>query len=146
MKAIAIQAPFASFIAMGIIDVWNMPFKTDYRGRVLIVADKPRETSEQEDKIPVLWHHILYNNDLMHNMGDIFYINLFTFVQYPVGEVVGYVDIVDSSDNPNNFVGNPWYQGGIAWRFANPHFYEPEYDDEVITDIPDACVFLIYPK
>jgi hypothetical protein len=146
MKAIAIQAPFASFIAMGIIDVWNMPFKTDYRGRVLIVADKPRETSEQEDEIPVLWHHILYNNDLMHNMGDIFYINLFTFAQYPFGEVVGYVDIVDSSDNPSDFMGNPWYQGGIAWRFANPHFCEPDCDDEINVDIPDTCGFFDIPK
>lgn len=139
MKAIAIQPPFASFIAMGIIDVWNMPFMTDYRGRILIVADKKRMTPEEENAIPKLWHHIFFNNDMMYNIGDIFYMTFFSFAAYPVGEIVGYADIVDCSDNPKEFEGNPWYQGGIGWRFANAHFCEPNYDEKPAIKIPDTC-------
>ena len=133
MKAIAIQQPFASFIAMGIIDVWSVPFTTDYRGRVLIVATDKGDAQS----LPSVWRHVLYNHDMMHNMDDIFFIDMDDIVSYSLSMVVGYADIVDSSDKPEDFDGNIWYRGGTALQFVNPHYFNAGLVHEV-KDFPQG--------
>ena len=142
MKAIAIQQPFASFIAMGLITEWSMPFATDYRGRILIVASAEGLSREEVRQLPATWLHILYNHDMMHNMDDIFFFDYDDIVSYPLSCVVGYANIVDCSNNAEDFEHSTWYRGGTAWRFANPHYYKFDdlrvatfYDD--FFEIPD---------
>lgn len=133
MKAIAIQQPFASFIAMGLINVWSMPFATDYRGRVLIVASDKGLSKEEAHQLPQTWLHILYNHDMMHNMDDLFFNGYDDIVSYPLCCVVGYANIVDCSDKAEDFEYCTWYRGGTAWRFANPHYCK--FDDLPVTAI-----------
>lgn len=121
MKAIAIQQPFASFIALGIIDVWSMPFATDYRGRVLIVAKNHFLRKSGVKKFPKLWNHVLYNHDMLNNLGGIIWDDIQPTC-YPMGEIVGYADVVDCSKNPDNFSDSFWYRDGITWRFVNSHY------------------------
>lgn len=87
MKALSIRQPWASLIAMGIKDVENRTWKTNYRGEFLIHASK---TFDRQGMIYLL------NNE------EIYGVSTSTFSTMPRGGIIGKAEIVDCVRDSNS--------------------------------------------
>lgn len=103
MKAITIKQPWASLIALGIKDIENRTWKTNYRGRVLI------HSSAKPDVEP----YRLFNDDqisaIEKQVGNI----LEVFESYDHNSmIIGSVEIVDCVQNDPSV----WAEKGV-WNW-----------------------------
>ncbi len=107
MKAISIQQPWASLIALNIKPIENRSWKTKYRERVLIHASGKSAgdirnilTEEQEMSLPAI---------------------AFLSENYPTSAIIGEVTIVDCVQNHPSIWAE---QGCWNWVLENPVMYE----------------------
>ena len=112
MKAITIKQPWASLVAVGLKDIENRSWKTNYRGRVLIHA----AAAPVKEGLAALNNTQLF--DLMNRENW-----EAEFESLPNGSIVGSVEIVDCVQNHPS----KWAQEGFwHWVLANPVlFHEP---------------------
>lgn len=136
MKVLTIKQPWATLVALGVKDIENRTWKTNYRGRIYIhSAAKPsfnslvsNLTKDQIDQI--------VNTPIRLDASDEYYTK---------SAIIGEVDIVDCVVNHSSIwaektdilygaytVGKPIYN----WVLANPVFYE-----EPILNVKGALSF-----
>lgn len=113
MKALAVKQPWASLICNGLKKVENRTWKTNYRGKLLIVASKtPDPVLRHFDELPAEWYDTILNN--------IYYGNLPELEHLPNSAVIGFADLVDCSDNEKDFpMDEIWYTGAVGWKLEN---------------------------
>lgn len=113
MKAITIKQPWASLIVVGLKDIENRSWKTNFRGRVLIHAAKsPVKGGWDALNETQLKKSFGYKDKLYGDKEEL-----------PFGAILGSVDIVDCVQNHTS----PWAEkGDWNWVLANPvMFPEP---------------------
>jgi hypothetical protein len=109
MKALSIKQPWAYLIAMGIKDIENRSWKTNFRGRIYIHASKTPDLSKEViasilrriDGKEAAEFMLAYQHDLVF------------------GAIIGEVDIVDCVTKSDS----PWFEGPYGFALANAVMY-----------------------
>ena len=120
-KALSIKQPYASLIALGIKDIENRTWKTNFRGRIYIHA-----SSKYHDDF-----NNLVSDSQIKSMQD----NGFLFSGLIYSAIIGEVDIVDCVINHHSIWAEKTYyiesELGIYsdeptynWVLANPVMYD----------------------
>lgn len=122
MKALSIQQPWAYLIVHGFKDMENRRWRTAFRGRVYVHAGKKFDgeglawLTDNTPEVP---------NDFVGKAmaGDTSAYEVLMELdpdEYPVGAIVGEVDIVDCVTKSES----PWFFGPYGFVLANPVQYE----------------------
>ncbi|MCQ2350787.1 MAG: DEAD/DEAH box helicase family protein [Paludibacteraceae bacterium] len=117
--ALAVKQPWATLICTGIKDVENRTWKTDYRGRLYIVASSTDQLSVFENQeVPQEWLDIITEQQAKGNLPDL--------KDCPKSAVIGYVDVVDCSCD---YVDSVWSggsidNGNVNWILKNAHVFK----------------------
>ena len=111
MKTLTIKQPWASLIALGLKDIENRTWKTNYRGRILIhAASKPVKEGWDALNEMQLVKTFGYKEKLY---GD--------NEKLPMGAIVGSVEIVDCVQNHPSI----WAEEGVwNWVLSNPVMFD----------------------
>lgn len=105
--AISIQQPFAGLVAAGLKEVDNRPWRTDYRGPLLIHA------SRKVDACAAMAVRCGYHPRTMRHAPEIAPFG--HGLELAAGGIVGVADLIDIvEDHPS-----PWFEGPFGWVFAN---------------------------
>lgn len=140
MKALSIKQPWASLIALGIKDIENRTWKTNFRGRIYIHASaKWVENPQVSDTYgfvynDIQWSYITENYALpLTALLD----PKCPFDRLPISAIIGEVDIVDCVINHSSIWaeksdpelwdnhGNPIYDKPLYnWVLANAVLYD----------------------
>lgn len=127
MKAISIRQPWAILIVLGLKDIENRSWKTNFRGRVLIHAGKTvskngwREMNQKQIDVAA--------NSKMVGAK---------FNELPFGAIIGSVEIVDCVKNHPSL----WaIDGDWNWVLANPVMFP-----EPITGVKGKLSFWDYDR
>lgn len=115
MKAIKLSQPWASLIALGISDIANLEYSTDYCGRLLLVAGNTPVSQDFFEQVPIEYSATIGNHILMGNMPQL--------EALPVGAIIGYADLVGESDKITDET-SIWGTGPIMWQFDNIHIFD----------------------
>jgi len=106
MKALSIRQPWASLIALGIKDIENRSWATDFRGRIYIHA------SQKFDNAALKW---------MLDFGfSLFHTLLLHSNRVPRGAIIGEVDIVGCVTQSNS----RWFEGEYGFVLSKPQIYD----------------------
>lgn len=109
MKTLSIKQPWASLIVLGIKDVENRSWSTDFRGKVYIHASK----------VPVkgLWNNL--NREQVHEAIKSNKIDNYTVLPY--GAIIGTVEIADIVKNYDSI----WAEKNqYNWVLKNPVLFD----------------------
>ena len=109
MKTLSIKQPWASLIVLGIKDVENRSWLTDFRGKIYIHASK----------VPVrgLWNNL--NREQVHEALKSNKIDNYTVLPY--GAIIGTVEIVDIVKNYDSI----WAEKNqYNWVLKNPVLFD----------------------
>lgn len=109
MKTLSIKQPWASLIVLGIKDVENRSWSTDFRGKIYIHASK----------VPVrgLWN--ILNRKQVHEALNSNKIDNYTVLPY--GAIIGTVEIVDIVRNYDSI----WAEKNqYNWILKNPVLFD----------------------
>ena len=109
MKTLSIKQPWASLIVLGIKDVENRSWSTDFRGKIYIHASK----------VPVrgLWNNL--NREQVHEALKSNKIDNYTVLPY--GAIIGTVEIVDIVKNYDSI----WAEKNqYNWVLKNPVLFD----------------------
>lgn len=133
MKAITIEQPWASLIALGIKDIENRSFQPDNADRILIVAGDRKIPDDIFEQIPIEYSATIGNHILMGNIPQ--------FDQLPSGAIIGYADIAGYSSAIDEDT-SIWGLGPVMWHLENAHIFDkPQLSDTNsrtdIFDIPE---------
>ena len=105
--AISIQQPYAGLVAAGLKDIDNRPWRTDYRGPLLIHA------SRKVDACAAMAVRCGYHPRSMLHAPEIAPFG--HGLELAAGGIVGVADLIDIvEDHPS-----PWFEGPFGWVFAN---------------------------
>jgi len=100
MKCLSVRQPWANLIISGAKGVENRSWSTGYRGPLYIHAPRMIDKNAEE------------------KFKDI-------ISAYPLGAIIGQVDLVDVMVPEQGFV-DPWYEPGCyGWIFKNPKRFQP---------------------
>ena len=116
MKALSIKQPWASLIALGIKDVENRTWKTNFRGRIYIHASAKYYKHFDQ----------LVNDKQLESMQD----NCFIFSGLIYSAIIGEVDIIDCVINHSSIWAEESFVDLIDtkpvynWVLANPVMYD----------------------
>lgn len=111
MKALTIKQPWASLIALGLKNIENRTWKTNYRGRILIhAASKP--VKEGWDALNEMQLAKTFGSkDKLYGDNN----------ELPMGAIVGSVEIVDCVQSHPSI----WAEEGVwNWVLANPVLFD----------------------
>lgn len=117
MKALTIWQPYASLIAEGLKLYETRPFKTNYRGPLLIHSGQR----------PMHWILKHSNEDALDVAIEFF--GMDGFMTLPVGCSICVVDLVDciemtpefiAQQSPAELAVGDWKPGRFAWKLENP--------------------------
>ena len=109
MKTLSIKQPWASLIVLGIKDVENRSWSTNFRGKIYIHASK----------VPVrgLWNNL--NREQVHEAIKSNKIDNYTVLPY--GAIIGTVEIVDIVRNYDSI----WAEKNqYNWVLKNPVLFD----------------------
>lgn len=122
MKALTIWQPYASLIAKGLKAYETRPFKTNYRGPLLIHSGQR----------PMRW--ILKHSDEGALDVAIEAFGMEKLMNLPVGCAICVVDLVDCIEMTPEFIAQQsltelvvgdWQPGRYAWKLENPRELDP---------------------
>lgn len=134
MKTLSFQQPWATLIAMGLKDIENRTWNTEYRGRFLIHASGK--------KVPLNFLGNLYKDEVVDIVSHQQFGNLPDDIRnLPYSSIIGYVDLEDVV-KPGELTGSAW-DNGIdlhRWKLKNAYLF-----DEPITDVKGKLNFFDYP-
>ena len=121
MKVLTIKNPWAMLILIGLKDVENRSWKTDYRGKLLIHSSKQSSSKKMNEIQDFVSKNILseeernqlrYNSKAKHTCC--------TF-----GSIIGEVELVDCVQNS----GSKWAEEGCwHWILKNPIIYDNQIE------------------
>ena len=109
MKTLSIKQPWASLIVLGIKDIENRSWSTDFRGKIYIHASK----------VPIrgLWNNL--NREQVHEVIESHKIDNYTVLPY--GAIIGTVEIVDIVRNYDSI----WAEKNqYNWVLKNPVLFD----------------------
>ena len=107
-KALTIKQPWAALIMLGIKDIENRTWKTDYRGRLFI------HSSKKSDKIDL--PDILMPSDISIQLTQLIHVN---------GCIIGEVQLIECI-SPDEFFKSDWHEPGCwGWYLENPKLINP---------------------
>jgi hypothetical protein len=113
MKALTIKNPWAGLILLGMKDVENRTWKTDYRGKLLIHSSKSKkDLRENEDYIA---RNILTQEEYDSLSKNI---NAQTVCR-SFGKIIGEIELVDCVQNYQKKEEGVWH-----WVLKNPIIYD----------------------
>lgn len=110
MKALSIKQPWAWAIFQAGKNVENRNWKTDFRGTIAVHASKKTTKAEYEDAV-------FYMNSLFQAETQPPYPAIPELSELDFGVIVGTVEIVDCTFNPNV---SPWFCGAYGFVLENP--------------------------
>lgn len=112
MKAIKLDQPWASLIALGVTDIANLDFTTEYCGPMLIIAGDEPVADDFFEQVPVEYSATIGNHILMGNMPQL--------DSLPTGKAVAYADLIGESTEITDET-SMWGTGPVMWQFDNIH-------------------------
>lgn len=121
MKVLVLQQPWAQLVVTGAIDMVNLDFGTDFRGKVLIFASGEPMTEEFFDTLPVEWAKSITNEQIFGNIA----VNQ----ALPMNAAIGYAELVDCTQGEND-----------AFWAGDPSQYHWAFKDAEIFDCPNTTI------
>lgn len=134
MKTLSFQQPWATLIAMGLKDIENRTWNTDFRGKFLIHASSK--------VVPLTFMSGLYKEEMVEIMGHQNFGNVPEELRLvPYSSIIGYVELEDVV-MPGELTGSPWDNGKDLhrWKLKNAYLF-----DEPITNVKGKLHFFDYP-
>lgn len=115
MKVLTIKQPWAQLIIDGAKDIENRDWPTSVRGRIGVHASAKLDKQE-----------ILDACDFMASWIPKFSKRIFTAeaLSYPVGAILGTVELVDCLKLPRLAGDSPWFVGEYGFVLRNPQKFE----------------------
>lgn len=135
IKVLSIAQPWAQMIANGIVDVANLDFDTDYRGKVVICANSEPVPADFFDNLCAEWAMAITNEQ--------FFGNLPSEEVLPTNTLLGVVDLVDcQKGETDGFWDGP--ADAYKWRFQNAEKFEINVKGDNYPDgFSEADIFLL---
>ena len=119
MKALTVKQPWGSLIALGLKDIENRTWKTNFRGMIYIHVGKSRTKSDELEVLLTDQNYIdIHKFKKSIGVEDRVAEYMDTF---PLGAIIGEVEIVDCiNDSKSTWaMDNHWH-----WVLKNPVLYE----------------------
>ncbi|MBK5719920.1 hypothetical protein JGH11_03455 [Dysgonomonas sp. Marseille-P4677] len=115
-KTLSIQQPYALLAAMGVKDIENRSWKTDYRGRIYIHACSFRSAQNIKYALTSEQKEIVNRNPLIYDFLE--------DKELMYSAIIGHVDLVDIVEDSSSI----WaLKDHYHWKLENPVLFESPY-------------------
>ena len=115
MKVLVLQQPWAQLVATGAIDMVNLDFGTDFRGKVLIYAASEPMTEDFFNDICVEWAKSISNEQAFGNIA--------VDQDLPLNAIVGVAELTECTDGPSD----AFWAGDASqyhWKFQGAELFD----------------------